>query len=70
MNMMNHKKLPGMTRNEVLSLYGRSYLPDSCENILVYIINKTWYNRKGAALYIRFNKQDIVDKILLQKNYL
>ncbi len=59
-----------MTKNEVLSLYGRSYLPDSCGNILVYIINKTWCNRKGTALYIRFNDQNIVDKILLQKNYL
>lgn len=53
--MMNHERLPGMTRNEVLSLYGRSYLIDSYGNILVYDINKIRYNRKGIALYIRFN---------------
>ena len=63
-------KLKGKNRLEIIKLLGRNFHPESKEDdILVYIVDRTIFNRKGMALYIEFNKEGKADTIYKQYNY-
>jgi|GEM_PF-3040189 len=65
---MKLKSVKGKNKEEIISILGQDYLPQFREDVLVYIINRTWINPKGNILYIEFNKDGAADTIYTQKN--
>lgn len=68
LNTENFTVLKGKTREEIIAYLEDNYHPESNECILVYIVNKTCFN-KGQALFIEFDITGIADTIFTLNNY-
>ena len=60
--------LKGKTRKEIIELLGDKYYLRSDEEVLVYIINKTWFS-KGKYFFIEFDKSGKTDTFYTMSNY-
>ena len=55
-SLTNLSNLKGKTRKEIIDFLGDDYHPESNEEVLAYIMGKTWFS-KGRTLFIEFDKR-------------
>lgn len=62
-------KLFGKTKQEIISILGEGFHPDSNDDVLIYVVRSGWFGIKKKILHIEFNHFGITDTVYILNNY-